>query len=80
MSAIAKLSVAEYERIVATGVFDGRNHRRIELIWGELREMSPIGSEHAMIVDWLNEWSIDNAPRDQSSGARAESRRVFARG
>ncbi len=65
MSAIAKLSVAEYERIVATGVFDGRNHRRIELIWGELREMSPIGSEHAMIVDWLNEWSIDNAPRER---------------
>jgi Uma2 family endonuclease len=65
MSAIAKLSVAEYERIVATGVFDGHNHRRIELIWGELREMSPIGSEHATIVDWLSEWSFDNAPRDR---------------
>jgi Uma2 family endonuclease len=65
MSAIAKLSVAEYERIVATGVFDGRNKRRIELIWGELRETSPIGSEHATIVDWLNEWSVDNAPRDR---------------
>ena len=66
MSAIAKLSVAEYERIVATGVFDGPNGRRIELIWGELREMSPIGSEHATIVDWLTEWSVDNAPRDQA--------------
>jgi Uma2 family endonuclease len=58
MSANAKLSVKEYERIVRTGVFDGPNHRRIELIWGELREMSPIGSEHAMIVDWLNAWSF----------------------
>jgi Uma2 family endonuclease len=65
MSAIAKLSVKEYERIVRTGVFDGPNHRRIELIWGELREMSPIGSPHAMIVDWLNAWSLDNVPRDR---------------
>ena len=63
MSAIAKLSVAEYERIVAAGVFAGRNHRRIELIWGELREKFPIGTEHASIVDWLSLWSFDSAPR-----------------
>jgi Uma2 family endonuclease len=65
MSAIAKLSVKEYERIVRTGVFDGPNQRRIELIWGELREMSPIGSEHATVVDWLMDWSVDNTPRDK---------------
>ncbi|HEV2968629.1 MAG TPA: Uma2 family endonuclease [Pirellulales bacterium] len=58
MSTIAKLSVTEYERIVATGVFDGMNARRIELIWGELREMNPIGTEHATAVDWLNKWSV----------------------
>ncbi|HEX4000459.1 MAG TPA: hypothetical protein VHX65_18045 [Pirellulales bacterium] len=51
MSTLARLSVPEYERIVATGVFDGKNKRRIELIWGELRLMNPIGSEHAMAVD-----------------------------
>jgi Uma2 family endonuclease len=65
MSAIAKFSVKEYERIVRTGVFDGPNHRRIELIWGELREMSPIGSEHATIVDWLMDWSVDHTARDK---------------
>lgn len=63
MSTLAKLSVAEYEQIVAAGVFDGKNKRRIELILGELREMNPIGSEHASAIDWLNEWSQFAAPR-----------------
>lgn len=64
MSTLAKLSVAEYEQIVASGVFDGRNKRRIELICGELRTMNPIGSAHSDAVDWLNAWSFDAAPRD----------------
>jgi Uma2 family endonuclease len=63
MSTIAKLSVPEYEQIVATGIFGGKNKRRIELIWGELREKNPIGSEHATVVVWLTEWSFDNTPR-----------------
>jgi hypothetical protein len=46
MKTIAKLSVQEYERIVGTGVFDGKNRRRVELIRGELRELSPIGAAH----------------------------------
>ena len=58
MSTLAKLSIAEYDRIVASGVFDGRNKRRIELILGELRAMNPIGSEHAVMVDRLNAWSF----------------------
>jgi Uma2 family endonuclease len=65
MSTIAKLSLAEYERIVATGVFDSPNKRRIELIRGELREMNPIGPSHCDIVDWLNEWSLDNVRREK---------------
>ncbi len=65
MSVIAKISVREYERMIAAGVFEGRKSRRIELIWGELREMSPIGTDHAIMVDWLSEWSFENAPRDR---------------
>jgi Uma2 family endonuclease len=61
MSTIAKLTVPEYERIVATGVFDGKNKRRIELIWGELREMNPIGSKHAMALNRLTQWSFKAA-------------------
>jgi Uma2 family endonuclease len=60
MSTAAKLSLKEYEQIVATGVFDGKNHRRLELIRGELREMSPIGPVHAELVAWLTNWSIRN--------------------
>ena len=62
MSTIAKLSLAEYERIVATGVFDGKNKRRLELIQGELREMAPNGPTHADVVDWLTVWSVKNLP------------------
>jgi Uma2 family endonuclease len=64
MSTIAKLTLKEYERIVATGIFDGMKRRRIELIRGELREMNRIGPDHCDIVDWLTEWSFANAPRD----------------
>jgi Uma2 family endonuclease len=58
MSTIAKLSLTEYERIVASGVFDWPSQRHIELIRGELREMNPIGPDHAEVVDRLNEWSM----------------------
>ncbi len=72
MSTIARFSVEEYDRIVATGAFDGKNRRRIELIRGEIREMSPIGSKHADIVAWLNVWSVENVPRDVA-GIRVQS-------
>ena len=65
MSTIAKLSLKEYEQIVATGVFDGKNHRRLELIRGELREMSPIGPVHADLVAWLTNWSIRSTSADE---------------
>ena len=77
MSVIAKISVGEYERMIAAGVFEGRKKPRIELIWGELREMSPIGTDHAIMVDWLSEWSFENAPLDRVQ-VGAESRRILA--
>ncbi len=63
MSTIAKFSVREYERMIDAGVFSGKNHRRIELIRGEFREMSPIGPDHAKMVDRLSDWSYDSTPR-----------------
>ena len=53
----------EYDRLIESGAFDGRNARRIELIQGELREMTPIGIAHENAVDKLTVWSIDSAPR-----------------
>ncbi len=63
MSTLAKLSLDEYEQIVATGVFDGANRRRIEFIRGELREMNPIGPIHEDLVDRLIDWTTEVAPR-----------------
>ncbi len=57
MSTIARLSLAEYDRMIAAGVFDERDKRRLELIRGELREMTPPGPEHDDLIDLLGEWS-----------------------
>lgn len=62
ISTIARLTIDEYDRMINSGVFE---NRRIELIHGELREMSPIGVPHEYAVDELNEWSIQNVPLDR---------------
>ena len=64
MSTIAKLTLADYDRMVESGIFDGPNHRRVELIHGELREMSPIGSRHDAVVQKLARWSISHLSED----------------
>ena len=46
-------TVSEYERMGATGVF--APDARLELIAGEIIEMSPIGSSHAACVDLITE-------------------------
>lgn len=66
MSTVTHLTIAEYDRMIAAGVFEPRERNRLELIHGELREMSPIGSEHEVIVDYLNEWSIRTLPRGKA--------------
>ena len=43
----AKLSLEEYERMIEAGVFAGPYRRRLELIEGEILEMSPIEPPHA---------------------------------
>jgi Uma2 family endonuclease len=45
-------SVAEFERMGEAGVFT--KDARLELIEGEIIEMSPIGSRHAACVSFLN--------------------------
>jgi hypothetical protein len=55
MSTIAKFSLEEYERMVASGAFEGLKRRRLELIRGEIREMNPIGPDHCDLVDRIAE-------------------------
>lgn len=63
MSTATLLTIEEIDRMIARGEFDGPNAKRVELIRGELREMSPIGTEHVETVTWLQEWSHDIVDR-----------------
>jgi len=62
MSTVAHLTLEQYDRMIASGVFDPREENRLEFIRGEIREMSPIGSLHADVVARLNEWSFASLP------------------
>ena len=61
MSTIAQITISQFDRMIAAGVFD--DDQRIELIHGELREMTPIGPEHEIAVDKLTEWSFESLPK-----------------
>jgi len=63
MSTTAKISFEQYEMMVEAGVFSGKHRQRVELIHGELREMTPIGTRHADMVDTLDDWSTENLGR-----------------
>ena len=57
MSTALRLTVEEYARLGETGALDELG-RRLELIHGEIREMTPIGPIHGDEVSFLTEWSV----------------------
>lgn len=59
MSVGLRISFDEYEQMVAGGAFDALRDRRIELIYGELREMTPPGPTHSEVVSRLTDWSTE---------------------
>lgn len=63
MSTAVRFSVEEYDRLLAEGLFDGENQRRVELIRGEILEMAPPGPLHEDVIDLLSEWSYDVTDR-----------------
>jgi Uma2 family endonuclease len=66
MSTATRITLAEYDRMIAAGAFEGGVTRpRIELIDGELREMSPIGSQHELAIAVLAEWSFENRSKER---------------
>jgi Uma2 family endonuclease len=62
LSTVAQISIEQYDRMIASGVFEGQ---RIELIHGELRMMSPIGPSHEFTVDSVNRLSMQVVPLDR---------------
>jgi Uma2 family endonuclease len=58
MSVGLHISFAEYEQMVADGAFNALRDRRIELIHGELLEMTPPGPDHSEGVSRLIDWSL----------------------
>ncbi|MCR4410808.1 MAG: Uma2 family endonuclease [Thermoguttaceae bacterium] len=65
MSTIARFSLAEYDQMIALGFFEGEKRRHVELIRGEVREMSPSGPSHEVVVDRLNHWSVRSVPEER---------------
>lgn len=63
MSVALRITYDEYAQMVADGDFDALRDRRIELIQGEVRTLTPPEPDHSGTVDWLNEWSILKPPR-----------------
>jgi Uma2 family endonuclease len=63
MSTVANFTLEQYERMVEAGAFDGRLAQHVEFIYGEIREMNPIGSFHAQVLSDLTDWTYDVVPR-----------------
>jgi len=64
MSTALRLTMKEYDDLTEAGAFDKLRHRRIELIYGELREMPRINPPHSIATSKLTRWSTNNTDED----------------
>ena len=58
MSTAAHFSLDHYEHMVEVGAFSGQFEKRVELIRGEIVQMTPISVAHANCVTKITEWSF----------------------
>jgi Uma2 family endonuclease len=65
MSTVAHFSLDHFEHMVEVGAFSGPYQKRLELIRGEIIEMTPIGTGHSNCVTLLTDWSYEVAPRER---------------
>lgn len=59
MSTAVRFTASQFDKMIAGGVFEEPYESRIELVFGELRDMPPPGLLHEDLVDFLTEWSAD---------------------
>lgn len=64
MSTSTRITLEQYHAMIERGDFEPREEHHVELIYGEITPMSPTREPHACAVDFLAEWSFDQAPRD----------------
>jgi len=54
----ATFTLEEYEHMVACGAFSGEHEKKVELLWGRISEMPPIGESHEDRNDRIANWSV----------------------
>ncbi|WP_231603237.1 Uma2 family endonuclease [Neorhodopirellula pilleata] len=64
---LVKLSGTEFDSMVDRGAFDGLEPKKIELIRGELRFMSPAGPIHDDLIRYLTNWSVRSTSEEVCS-------------
>ena len=57
MSTAIRFTTEQFDRILEGGIIDADAENKIELIFGEIREMVHPGPAHEDIIDLLEEWS-----------------------
>jgi Uma2 family endonuclease len=63
MSTAAKVTIDEYHRMIARGDFEPVEKHHVELIYGEIEAMPPIGPDHCNVLDNLTDWSVRALPK-----------------
>lgn len=64
MSTAQKVTYDQFLKMAERGDFDGENCRRVELIEGEILDMSPTGNPHEALTERLTVWSVRSLPPD----------------
>ena len=65
MSSSLRLTVDDYEKMIANGAFNGLA-RRLEFVHGEIREMNPAGPYHYDYIEFLTYWSHRTLNREEA--------------
>lgn len=65
MSTAVRFTADQFDQILERGILAADDENKVELIFGEIREMVHPGPAHEDIVDLLEEWSHEHVDRRQ---------------
>jgi Uma2 family endonuclease len=66
MTTAVRFTAGQFDKMIAGGVFEQPCESRVELVFGELRDMPPPSLLHEDLVDFLTEWSTEVLPRKRA--------------